>query len=303
MRRILVALVALTAPAWAGEAVLVCHVGGPGSTKQAQPSLDKFLRHLEKSAGLPASSLRGAYHTTAEGCAKYMDREEPAVAVLDLATWLANAKAWGLDPVAHFGEAKGERYHLLVKKDAGFHDLDSLRGKALSSQLARDNDFASRIVLGNRVNASEHFSMQQARNTLRAVRAVLRGKSDAALVDHYTWTHIAEIDPGGSLSALFSSEGLPGLTLGSVDSRAPGVTGKIAAALPKLCTGDGEALCKALQVKSLIAANGTLMGRLQKRYDAGRVHLGDRGRDGRSGGPLGPDRNTSRQGRNAQRAP
>ncbi len=293
MLRVFVTIALLLAPpAAAAEAVVVCHVGGPGSTRQAQPSLDRFLRHLEHVAGLEANTLRGEYHTRADRCAEYVDRAEPALGVFDLATWLARRGDWGLDPIAHFGAPKAERYHLLVR-DAAFHNLDSLRGASLTSVYVGDNDFTSRIVFGNRLEVDAHFRAERARRPLRAVRAVIRGKKDAALVDHYTFEHIGEIDTGGTLRALFSSEGLPGLTLGQMDGRADDLARRVAKALPRLCANDGAALCKALQVKALVAANGRLMSRLQKRYDAGRQHLGDRAGPNRGSQPLGPGRNTT----------
>ncbi len=285
------------APALAGEAVVVCHVGGPGTTKQAQPSLDRFLRHLEGVAGIEAGSLRGEYHTRAAACAEYVDREEPALGVFDLATWLGQNDDWGLRPIAHFGKPKGERYHLLVRKGA-YHDLESLRGARLTSLYVGDNDFTSRIVFGKRIDVKEHFDAHLARRALRAVRAVKRGKKDAALVDHFTYQHLPEVDPEGELKALFSSEGLPGLTLGQLEGRATPMGQRVAGALAKVCTGEGEALCKAMQVESLVQANGRLMSRLQKRYDAGRVHLGDRVGPSRGSQPLGPASNRARNVRN-----
>ena len=296
MRRLLTALLAtlLAAPALAGEAIVVCHVGGPGSTKQAQPSLDRFLRHLESSAGLAANTLRGEYHTRAEHCAEYVDREDPALGVFDLATWLGNAGDWGLAPIAHFGAPKSERYHLVVRKGA-FHDLESLRGASLTSVYVGDEDFTTRIVFANRVDVGDHFEAKRAKRALRSVRQVKRGQKDAALVDHFTREHLAEVDPEGELRVLYSSEGLPGLTLGQLEGRASAVARKVARVLPKICEGAGEELCRSLQVKSLEAANGRLMSRLQKRYDAGRTHLGDRAGPTRGSQPLGPGQNRARR--------
>ena len=290
-------LTLLATPVLAGEAVIVCHVGGPGTTKQAQPSLDKFLRHLESVAALQAGALRGEYHTRADACVEYVDREDPALGVFDLATWLGRNDKWGLRPIAHFGEPKAERYHLLVRKGS-YHDLESLRGARLTSLYVDDNDFTSRIVFGNRINVSEHFDAQLERRALAAIRAVKRGTKDAALVDQFTYTHLAEVDPEGGLEALFSSEGLPGLTLGQLDGRATPMGQKVAGALARICAGDGEALCKAMQVGSLVPANGRLMSRLQQRYDAGRVHLGDRVGPRRGSQPLGPASNQMRNAHN-----
>jgi hypothetical protein len=296
MRRLLLPILMLLAsPALAGEAIAVCHVGGPGSTRQAQPSLDRFLRHLESVAGLTANSLRGEYHTRADRCAEYVDREDPALAVFDLATWLGRSDDWGLAPIGHFGAPKAERYHLVVRQGS-FHDLESLRGATLTSVYVGDNDFTSRIVFGNRVDVSEHFDAQRVKQPLRSVRQVKRGQRDAALVDHFTREHLSEIDPEGELKVLFSSEGLPGLTLGQVEGRAGEVVRRVAQALPKVCAGAGSELCEVLQVKALVAANGTLMSRLQRRYDAGRAHMGSRVAPTRGSQPLGPGQNrTSRQ--------
>ena len=40
--------------------MLICFVGGPGNHQQAQPVVDQFLRHVERSAGEPRAEVLDA---------------------------------------------------------------------------------------------------------------------------------------------------------------------------------------------------------------------------------------------------
>ena len=115
--RLLLILLSLTVPASASaQALVICNIGGPGSTAQARPVLEKFLRHVERVSGMENGHMKGEYHTTLAACLDYIQREKPLFAVLDPATYLSQRKALKLRPLAAMGRANAQRYHLLVRK-------------------------------------------------------------------------------------------------------------------------------------------------------------------------------------------
>lgn len=150
-------------------AVLICDVGGPGTPEQAQPVVDTFLRHFEKSGGWKSGALTGAYRNEAKACRKYIDEHAPSLVAVDLPTYLEQRKEWELEPLAHMGEASAKRYHLLTREGA-HKDLAALAGKTLVSPLAAHPRFLSRIVLAGRVK-DDHFKLERIRRPLQGAQA------------------------------------------------------------------------------------------------------------------------------------
>lgn len=257
---------ACAVPAQGKVAMMVCHDGGPASTEQAAPTIDAFLRHMEKTAGLNAGHLSGAYHNTGADCAAFMKSHKPALAVLDLATLLRHWDAWKPGPLAHMGPADAMRYHVVVKKNGGATDLAGLAGKTVVSTLAPDQGFLERIALGGTAPSGQ-LQISQTRRPLKGIRKVARGKADATVVDQEVMAHLGELNLPEELTSIYTSEGLPGLTLVEVGVNAPdkAMVKKLQGALSKLCDGDGQKLCKTFGVRGFVKANKKRYQTLAKR--------------------------------------
>ncbi len=272
---LLILLFALPTSAQAAESLLICYVGGPGGTKAAQPNLDRFLRHMESVSGLEANTLVGEYHTRLDNCRDYVREQKPTMVAVDLATYLSESPLWGLVPFAHMGKPDQQRYHVLAQKGA-FADLAALSGKGLASTQA-DLDFVSRIVFAGAVDANEHFEVKKTRRALKGVRKVARGKTEATLVDDFTFRELANLGLPAELASVHTSEGLPGLTLATLGEPTPTgvrVRQRLGKALGKICTGDAKEMCDALQVDLIRPASARLFERLEDRYWAGRARPG-----------------------------
>jgi len=248
------------APQAGAEALVICHDGGPGSTRQAAKAVETFLRHTESTAGLADNTLTGEYHTKRAACEAYVGASSPVLVVLDLATHLNKASAWGLTPIAHLGKADAVRWHVVVR-EGSYADLAGLAGKTVLSTTPDDDAFIQNIALGA---AGAGLTFKRTRRALKALRNVGRGKAEAALVDHDAVAHMGELDLPHKLVSIFSSEGLPGLTM---SARASGDTvNRVKKALPKLCDGDGQKLCKTFKVKRFQPADTKRLSALSKRY-------------------------------------
>ena len=262
------ALLALSLPAPAvAESLVICHVGGPGTTAQAVPALDKFLRHVEQAAGLARGSMSGEYHTTMRGCLAYVAKHKPVFGVFDLPTYLRQHKRWKIKPLAHMGQANSQRYHLLVR-DGSFADLAALKGKKLISTVA-DLKFVSKMIFGGKLDAAAHFKVKTTRKPLKGIRKVARGRADATLVDALALKHLPQLKLPVKLKAIHSSGGLPGLTMAvlQVHSASAGkLVRKLTAVLPKLCAGDGKRLCESFSIKAFRSARAATYNSLVKQY-------------------------------------
>ena len=250
------------------QALVICDIGGPGTTEQARPGVEKFLRHIEREAGLTAGSLRGEYHTTAAACRAYVERERPLLGTFDLATYLNRSAPWKLRALAHMGPRDARRYHVLVR-DGSFRNLAALQGAKVVSMLGRDLRFVSRIVLAGKVDAATHFEHASTSRPLKGLRDVARGKADATLVGGAVIAHLDEVDLPAKLVSIFDSEGMPGLTMAVLGGNVGGqeaLVEKVTAAVPRLCAGDGRDLCKTFDVTEFHPADAAYYRKLGERY-------------------------------------
>lgn len=248
-------------------AVLICDVGGPGTPEQAQPVLDKFLRHLEKSGGWRAGSLGGAYRNSEAACQAYIDEHQPALVGIDLPTYLRQRKSWHLQPLAHMGKADAKRYYLLTRKGT-FKTLAELKGKTLITSLARSKRFLQRVVFDNKVSP-DYFHLETVSRPLKGLRRVGRGRAAATLVDETAYAYLDQLDLPSELVAVYRSSPMPGLTLTTTNSgdKNKQLTRRIASALPKLCRGDGAELCKTFGVGEFVRAKANVYRQLERRYE------------------------------------
>ena len=256
------------APAQAAPLAL-CVANGVGNTAQAKEPIEKFLRHLEKTVGIKAGSMTSEYHTQLSGCLKYFESAKPHMAVVDLGTYLSQRAAQKLTPLAHMGGLDTKRYHVLVRKGAA-KELAQLKGKRFFISEA-DARFASQVILGGKLDLTKDVTLKvkTPAKCLKSVGREKKGKfkADAALVDEMTYKRRKEISGLVEMESIFSSQGLPGLTLVVVDNRASKeLVAKIRKALPKLCAGAGEELCKQFQMASFKAANPADYKKLEKAY-------------------------------------
>jgi hypothetical protein len=268
MRLLLLLGILVLVPAGASaQALVICNIGGPGSTKQARPVLEKFLRHVEKVGGLKKGSMRGEYHTTPAACQEYIKREKPLFAVFDLATYLSQRKALKLKPLGCMGSPTGQRYHLLVR-EGSYKNLAALKGKKLISSHLRDMKFVSKIIFDGKIDAAKHFEIKATRRPLKGIRKVARQKADATLVDKMAYDHLGELKLPAKLVSIHRSSGLPGLTLAVLGTAKPdkAAVKKVTSALPKLCAGPGKSLCKTFQVTAFSRVKAATFRKLAKKY-------------------------------------
>ena len=244
--------------------LLICNVGGPGTTRQAQPTVDKFLRRLEKVGGWKAHEVAGTYLTRLAACDRYVAEKKPSMIVTDLVTYLERQAQWKLVPLAHMGQAEATRYHVLVPEGSA-KKLGDLKGKVFVTTLAKHPKFLSKIVFGGKLDVTSYFGLKRTRRPLKGLRKVARGQAAATLVDDLAYKFLGELKLPKKLVSIYASKRLPGLTLSSVGKDA-GLKKRVLASLSKLCKGPGAALCKTFRVHTFAPAKMAIYRRLTKQY-------------------------------------
>ncbi len=262
MKRVLlvtaVALAAAAIPAQrahgADTRVLLCFPGGPGSTADAQPVVDRFLTKLAALAGWSAAT--GAYYNDMATCRAQMKAAPASVVIVPLDIYLASHTAWKLTPVSTLkNEETAARYHVVGKAGT---TLDSLKGQAVLTGLKEGARFLSKIGFHGKVDVSTDFKLERTRSALRAAKNVAKGKAVAAILNDNQLKSCQKTPRFKDLVPLVSGPELPGAIVAGVGSAPP----KLAAALKTVCTDDAK-LCKDMRIKGFVAVDTKQLVTLQ----------------------------------------
>ena len=256
-------------------AVMVCAPGGPGSTEEAVPRLEKFFDLVEKLAGWPADRVAARYLNTTDGCAAYLKEKKPQVAILSLGMFLADGTKLAAEPLLEVIPVGGgeQRYHVVVEKDPAT-DLKGLAGKTLAGDALDDVRFLSRVVFAGAVDAKMHFTLKTTRTALRGIKLVHGGKSDAVLLDSRSLAELKKLPFGGDMRTVFTSEPIPGwplVALGDAkagDRLAKADRAALLGAFQKVCVEpDAKALCDEMRIGTLREVKAATYEKVRALYD------------------------------------
>jgi ABC-type phosphate/phosphonate transport system substrate-binding protein len=273
LRRVLTALIVVTACAaalstLAGEKdMLLCLSGSPGTSAQAKPMINKMLRHLEQKLGWDEGSMNGAYQPDGAKAAAQLASEKPGLALVDPSVYVGNHASLGMKVIAkvEVGGHGQETYSVITRVD-GPADLAALSGKKVTGAVVHDEKFVINVLLDKKVPLGS-LQLAPQKRPLRALRAVVRGKADAAIVDRAVVEHLAELDFADELRVIHTAKPVPPPAVVVMGEGA-----KNAAALKQVLVGicsqpDGVELCKTLTLTSVKAATDKDYKALLKRYN------------------------------------
>jgi len=252
----LAALLMAVRPAFAAvDELLLCLPGFPGTAAQAQPYIDKMLRHLEQKLDKPAGSITGVYLSDEVEADKAITQKKPSVALVGASILASRHKALGMKVIAKV-EVSGrseEVYSVVVKKGA-IASLSDLAGKRVSGVVVNDEKFVVNVLLDRKVPMGSLVLSSQKR-PLKSIRDVARGDVDAAIVDQAAVAAMKEIPEAAGLIVLHTAKAVPApavVVMGSGTADAAALT----KALVGMCgQTDGAELCKTLTLTAINAAS------------------------------------------------
>jgi hypothetical protein len=213
---------ALAAPAQPLELV-VCAPGYPGTTEEAQPSVDALAAALARGASLPPGTVSAVYlNDEGQGAARLGDRR-PAVALVTLPFYVKHARELALQPrlAASLQGAQGaaETWTLVARKGRIGSPAALARFELLSTA-----GYAPEFVRGAlkgwgplppgvRIVASSQV--------LSALRRAAAGEEVAVLLDGEQAAALPSLPFAGELEAVARSRPLPGGLVATVGTRIP----------------------------------------------------------------------------------
>lgn len=226
---VLASLCSLLAPAAAQAAaarpvaMVACAPGYPGSTAEAQPSLDLLAAALARGAGWPAGEVVGVYlPEEQEGLAR-LGRPDAAVALVPAPFYAKHAAALKLSPrlaaVGAGGAAAGEVWTLVAAKGK-VGAPSALAGFTLFSTAGYAPGFV-RAVLRGWGPLPADVKIVSSGQVLSALRRAAAGEPVAVLLDGAQAAALPTLPFAASLEVLDRSAPVPGALVVTVADRLP----------------------------------------------------------------------------------
>jgi hypothetical protein len=257
----------VAAPALAGEKeMLLCLPGFPGTSSQAQPYVDRMLRHLEGELGWPADSMSGLYVPGEAEGAERLAQSSAGIALVGPSLFAAHHSQLKMKVIAKVEvSGQGSKTYSVVAAKDGPASVAELAGKKVSGAVVHDPRFAANVLLGGQV-APDAVTFVEESRPLRSLRGVARGKVDAAIVDGAVLHHMGELDFADELKVIHTAEPVPApavVVMGEGKQHA----GALKSALVGLCQRpEGEQLCKTLTLTAIRSASNRDYRSLLARY-------------------------------------
>ncbi len=197
--------------------------------------MGKMFRYLEKKIGLEEGNIEGNYTNSRKKCLAEL-KKRPAVVFPSLPIFLEHRRALGLEPVAQLkvnGQVK-DHFYVMARKDSAIDKPEALSGKTLTGTHLGSSTFAVDIVLEGK---AKNLKLKPKRLGLRSIKAVIKGKADAVLLDGTQYTALKGTTLAESLQVVHVSKPLPTPPVTVIEKKAPkGFARKLGQALVDMTT-------------------------------------------------------------------
>jgi hypothetical protein len=240
--------------------LVICAPGYPGTTKEAQPSMDNLAKAVSTAAGWPPARLAAVYHETEEAGIARLKSPGPSVAMVPLPFYLAHASALKLTARAQAVEKDGTpaTTWTLVAKKGRVTSAQSLAGFTVVSIAAYAPDFVRNVALAKwgTVPADVKFSANG--QVLSALNKAANGDDVAVLLDAAQAKSLPTLPFAADLEVVATSPPVPAIVVCSVGSKVgPTDTKQLVAGLLKVHeTPEGMAALDAVRLAKFVPLDG-----------------------------------------------
>lgn len=202
--------------------LVICSPGSPGSTAEAQPTLDAFASAVVKEAIWPASSLSAVYYSTAPDGRTRIAEAQTACALVSSPFYYEFAGALALEarleavPLS----GRGEEYSLVAKKGlvtaaAGLSGWEITGSAGFSERFVREAALAD----WGKLPADAHITFSAL--VLSALRKSASGEHVAVLLDREQAKAMASLPFAADLEVVHRSPQFPAGIFCSIAGRLP----------------------------------------------------------------------------------
>lgn len=229
---------------------LVCQPGGPALAPEQEKVLDALYRYLERKTDLTDRRIEGIYAHTREACDEAL-KSEPAVIFPSLPMFLELRRTMDLQAVAQL-EVDGrlrDRFYLMVRADDQL-TAPALAGRRVVGTHLYSTSFVGEVALSGLVDPAS-LELVPEKRALRGIRAVIRKKADAVLLDGFQFRALQGTAFEKKLKVAHASPEVPTPPIAVVAGRAPSGFGtKLARALVDMAKDpDGQRVLKLFRIE------------------------------------------------------
>jgi hypothetical protein len=245
------------APA-ASPTMVFCAPGYPGTTAEAQPSLDAFARAATTAAGWPPDALRAVYYETERAGLERLAQPDAALALVPWPFYVKHASALRLAPIAQAASkaAGDEETWSLVAKKGRVRSAADLAGWEIFSLAGYAPEFVRERALGAWGKIPGDARIVAGGQVLSALRRASAGENVALLLDGAQGAGVASLPFAAELETVAASPKIPVAVLCTVGTRLPaGRARALVKALVALhARPDGAAALEGLRLTRFVAS-------------------------------------------------
>jgi hypothetical protein len=201
--------------------LVVCSPGSPGTTAEAQPTMDAFAAALSAKAGLPAGALGAVYDEAEDAGVARLREKDAALSLVSLPFYLKHEKELALHARLQ-AEPKGrpaaERWALVAKKGR-VSSPAALEGFTLASVAGFAPAFVRGPALGGWGRLPDGVRIVQSGAVLSSLRRAAAGQPMAVLLDGAQETALSSLPFASELEVVARSPPLPNGVVATVGAR------------------------------------------------------------------------------------
>ena len=251
----------VTSPALAGQTLVVCAPGYPGTTIEAQPAMDEFAARLAEAGGLATGELGAVYFEQELPGLARLQKEDAALALVPLAFFLQHGNELGLHAklqAVQRGGAALEAWTLVARK--GTRSLDGFTVASIAG-------FSPRFVHAM-VKLPPGVSIVHSAAVLSSLRKAAAGEPIAVLLDATEEAATATLPFAGELETLATSRKVPAAIVATVGGHLrPDRWGAFARAFAKLPeSAAGAEAMAAVRMERFVPLDGAALASAREAF-------------------------------------
>jgi hypothetical protein len=252
------ALAAATAPT--PVTLVICAPGYPGTTKEAQPSMDALAKAVALAAGWPPERLAAEYHETEDAGMARLRSSPPSLAMVPLPFYLAHASDLKLTARAQAVEKDGTPAVTwsLVAKKGRVASASSLAGFNIVSLAAYAPDFIRNVALAHWGKLPPDVTFAATGQVLSALKRCANGDNVAVLLDASQAASLKTLPFADELTVVATSPPVPGIVVCTVGTTVgPTAAKQLVAGLLKMSqTAEGHQALDAVRLAEFVPLDG-----------------------------------------------
>lgn len=253
--------------------LVICAPGYPGTTKEAQPSMDVLAGAVSKATGWDPSRLTAEYYETEDAGIARLKSKTPSFALVPLPFYLSHAHELKLTARAQAVEKDGQPLvsWTLVAKKGRVISASTLSGFTLVSLAAYNPDFIRNVALVNWGRLPADVTFAATGQVLSALRKAASGDDVAVLLDASQTASLSTLPFAAELEVVTTSPPVPGIVVCTVGtSIGPAETKQFVAGVLKLNeTPEGLSALDAVRMAKFVPLDAKALDAARAAYAPG----------------------------------